>query len=107
MSEAKQWRVPGSVYAGPFDVEPGFDDEVVALPALIIRNLAYGRGHCAEKADAKTPAQAGVLVQGLVVLRVGFLVEASFATGLPACAAMNSRTCGYTCVRQRRPLKMP
>lgn len=61
VSEAKQWRVPGSVYAGPFDVEPGFDDEVVALPALIIRNLAYGRGHCAEKADAKTPAQAGVV----------------------------------------------
>ena len=24
-----------------------------------------------------------------------------------ACAAMNARTCGYTWVRQRRPLKMP
>ncbi len=63
VSEAQQLSEShsDSVYAGPFDVEPGFDDEVVVLPALIIRNLAYGRGHCAEKADAKTPAQAGVV----------------------------------------------
>jgi hypothetical protein len=33
------------------------------------------------------------------LLRVG--------VGQPAYFAMNPRTCGYTCVRQRRPLKMP
>lgn len=51
-------HLPGSagdaVYGGPFGAEPGFDDEVTVLPELIVKSLAFGRGHCAEGAAAQT-----------------------------------------------------
>lgn len=40
--------VGGAVHGGPPGTEPGFDDEVTVLPELIVKNLAFGRGHCAE-----------------------------------------------------------
>ena len=46
-------------------------------------------------------------VQGILLGCVIIVATGAVDAALRACAAMNSRTCGYTWVRQRRPLKMP
>jgi hypothetical protein len=48
----------------------------------------------------------------VAVVRGGSCLTVVFSAGgmaaaAPGWAAMKARTCGYTCVRQRRPLKMP
>jgi hypothetical protein len=59
---------------------------------------------------AGLPATAGFALAGVVDTVFGAGAGAGLAgatAGFVACAAMNAFTCGYTWVRQRRPLKMP